>query len=249
MSRIVITGASSGLGAAISEALNRDGHSVYGFSLPDHDVRDFEDCKDFLAHVCKFKDSGERKIEVLINCAGISPLSWIEYATDGEWDDTFGVNCKGVFNMTRAALHYLSAKPDFGRRYQPFGGGEGGTILNIISTAAFNPMTCSHIYNASKAALLMMTRQMARELKPRHDIDVIGICPNKIEGTEMTKYVEAAVPGLRGWTEEYAKEYERKAIPAGAPTPPEAIADFVAFLLKNKERHKFMTGAIIPYGV
>ncbi len=122
-------------------------------------------------------------------------------------------------------------------------------MVNVSSKSAFVPFTTSHIYNASKAAIHMMTLQMARELRPRHGITVFGIGPNDMEGTGMSNYVEEVVPGLRGWTKEYADAYAAKARPAGAPTPPALIAEFLAYLLQDKEHHRFLTGAIIPYGV
>ena len=135
--------------------------------------------------------------------------------------------------MTRAALPFLS----------------GGTILNICSKTAFVPMTCTHIYNASKAAVHMQTLQMARELKPKYDITVFGVGPNDMEATGMSNMVDDVVPNLRGWTKEYAEEYAAKNRPAGAPTPPALIAEFIAYLLQDKQHHRFLTGAIIPYGV
>lgn len=250
MSRIVITGGSSGLGLAIKRELQNFNHQIWDFSYPDHDVRNLNDCKSFIAEICKNGGRRERHIDVLINCAGVSPLSWFENITGEEWDLIFNTNCKGVFNMCQAALPYLSAKEGYGQRHRPFDVSEGGTILTIISTAAYTPMTCSHAYNSSKAAVYMMMKQLARELKPRHDIDVIGLCPNKIaaEDSEMTRYVESVVPGLRGWTPEFAKEYEKKNLPAGRATPASSVAEFVAFILRDKDAHRYMSGSIIPYG-
>ena len=200
-----------------------------------------------MAQTCFYKN-GQRSIDVLINCAGISPLEWIENGTDDQWDNIFDTNCKGIYNMTRAALPYLSAKEGYGRRYNAFGGGYGGTILNIGSTAAYTPMTTTHIYCASKAAVHMQTLQMARELKPRHDIDVFAIAPNVLEGTGISKSVQAQVPGLRGWTAEDAEAMQKKMTPAGQRTPPIRVAELIAYLLQSKEHHKYLTGTIIPYG-
>ncbi len=246
MSRIVITGGSSGLGAAIVAALAGK-HEVLDFSLPLHNIRNLEDCKVFMAEACFYKE-GQRSIDILINCAGVSPLEWIENVSEEEYISVLDTNVKGTFNMIQAALPYLSAKDDFGRRYKPFGGSEGGTILNICSTAAWTPMTCTGAYNTSKAAVHMMTLQMARELKPRHDIDVFGIAPNQLAGTGITNYVNARVPELRGWTPEDAEKKQKSLAPAGEATPPEAVAEFIAFLLQDKNHHKFLTGSIIPYG-
>jgi NAD(P)-dependent dehydrogenase (short-subunit alcohol dehydrogenase family) len=123
-----------------------------------------------------------------------------------------------------------------------------GTILNIVSNASHMPMTTSLAYNASKGAAHIMTLQMARELSKAHGITVFGISPNKLRGTEMSKDIEDQVVALRGWTPEYAKQYQLASLLAGEETDPDALAEFVAFLLSSKQRHKYLTGCILPYG-
>ena len=142
------------------------------------------------------------------------------------------VNAFAIYRTTKALLEKL----------------RGGTVLNIISNASHVPMTCSLAYNASKAAAHMMTLQMARELKKTHDITVFGISPNKLKNTGMSAATDARVPGLRGWTPEQAAEYQRAALPSGEETDPEVLAEFIAFLLSNKERHKYLNGCILQYG-
>ncbi len=75
-----------------------------------------------------------------------------------------------------------------------------------------------------------------------------GISPNKLAGTEMSADIERQTVELRGWTPEFAREYQLKALPAGAETPPARVAEFIAFLVSDKERHRYLHGTIIPYG-
>jgi NAD(P)-dependent dehydrogenase (short-subunit alcohol dehydrogenase family) len=93
-----------------------------------------------------------------------------------------------------------------------------------------------------------MTLQLARELTKKHGITVFGISPNKLRGTEMSQDIEDQVVALRGWTREYAAQYQLNALLAGEETDPAQLADFVAHLLSTKPRHKFLTGCILPYG-
>ena len=102
--------------------------------------------------------------------------------------------------------------------------------------------------NASKGAAHILTLQMARELTKKHGITVFGISPNKLKGTGMSRDIEEQVMATRGWTAEFARQYQLNSLLAGEETDPAALAEFIAFLLHNKERHKFLTGCILPYG-
>ena len=120
----------------------------------------------------------------------------------------------------------------------------GAAMCNVISNAAHIPMTHSLMYNASKAAQEIVTRQMARELK---EYCIFGVNPNKLEGTQMSLEIEAQVRELRGWTEEEARRYQLAALPAGVETPPESLAEFIAGLMRPVH-HPYITGCICQYG-
>lgn len=221
MSRILVTGASAGLGLAICNALEAAGHTVLRYDeKTGQDVRNPQG-------VCP-------PINVLINCAGINKTGWLEGFPEATWDEVMDVNAKGIFKMTQWALPALIAAK--------------GTVLNIVSNASHMPMTCSLAYNASKGAAHIMTLQLARELTKKHGITVFGISPNKLAGTEMSRSIEEQVVRDRGWTPEHAAEYQKASILSGEETDPAELARLIAYLLQLKERHKFLTGCIIPYG-
>jgi NAD(P)-dependent dehydrogenase (short-subunit alcohol dehydrogenase family) len=171
-------------------------------------------------------------VDILINCAGVNVLNWMENLHPDDWEITFDVNVKSIWQTTALLLPKL----------------RGGTIVNVSSNAAKVPMRCSLAYNASKAAVSMMTKQMARELGPRHDITVFGIAPNRLKGTPMSNMVSNQVQILRGWTEQQEHDYQLASIPAGEETPPALVAEFLCFLLSSKERHRYLQGCEIPYG-
>lgn len=230
----MITGASSGLGKAIKDRLENDvpiGElEVIDWSLTNGvDVRSFKSVK--TAELDYNNDIGD-PIDVLINCAGVNYIDWIDKLEEEAWNEVMDTNAKGIFLCTQALLPYL----------------KGGTILNIVSNASHVPMTHSIAYNASKGAAEIMTRQMARELGKTHNITVFGISPNKLKGTGMSKYIDKRVCELRGWTKEQARAYQMQSLPAGEETDPNTLAEFIAFLLSTKERHKYLQGCIIPYG-
>jgi 2,3-dihydro-2,3-dihydroxybenzoate dehydrogenase len=225
MSNILVTGAGAGLGAALASQLHAAWHKVIQFDRKmGNDVRNpmgsFGPCPE--------------PLDVLINCAGVNITGWLENFSEDEWDQVVDINAKGIFRMTQWALRPLIASK--------------GTIINIVSNAAHVPMTCSLAYNASKAAAHIMTLQLARELTKKYGITVFGVAPNKMAGTEMSADIERQVMVQRGWTAEYAQQYQLAALPAGAETPPEMVAEFITFLLGERERHRYLTGTVIPYG-
>lgn len=229
---IVITGASSGLGKAISDHINHStdiwwiGVKVFNWSL-DHDV----DVRSKWS-IDKATSLIEGPVDILINCAGINRINFLPDVGEDEWDEVMDTNARGIFLTTQCLLEKL----------------RGGTVCNIVSNASHLPMTSSLVYNASKGAAEIMTRQMARELKKTHDITVFGISPNKLSGTAMSKHIDERVCSLRGWTPEQARAYQLAGLPAGFETEPSVLAEIICFLLAKKERHAFLNGCVLDMG-
>lgn len=229
MARILITGHRNGLGEELFNFLYRAGHNTFGFDIEDG----------FDVSTASFKDisrvlGDKRELDILINCAGINLINWLEDVTEEEFDKVMNVNAKGIYKMSKACLPMLIESK--------------GTILNIVSNAAHAPMTCSLAYNASKGAAHIMTLQLARELTKKYGITVFGIAPNKMGGTEMSRSIDEQVVNTRGWTKEYAQKYQLNGLLVGEETPPFSVAEFIAFLLSSKNRHRFLSGCVLPYG-
>lgn len=222
----IVTGGSSGLGAEIMLSLEAQSWYVEDWSLSTGiDVRNATSVNDAAAEI-------DYSIDALINCAGVNEIDYLPFVSEADWDRVMDTNAKGIFLVTRALLEKL----------------HGGTVVNIVSNASHMPMTSSIAYNASKGAAAIMTKQMARELKKTHGMTVFAISPNKLKGTGMSRYIENRVMETRGWTKEEAERYQLAALPAGEETDPKAVAEFLAFLLSTKERHKYLNGCDIPYG-
>lgn len=224
MSKILVTGSKAGLGLQIAYALRRNGHIVYDYDIKDgHDVR--RPNAEMIPH----------DLDVLINNAAVNRIDWLEDVTDYDFNLVMSTNVAGAFKMSQACLPALIRSK--------------GTILNIVSNAAHMPMRCSLAYNASKGALHIMTKQLARELTLKHGVTVFGVAPNRLKDTEMSDHIDARVTETRGWTVEQAREYQEASLPAGEETDPMRVAEFIGYLLNQKENHKFLTGCILPYGI
>lgn len=235
MSKIVITGASNGIGYQLAEQLTEAGHKVVNIDVVNNDNPNVEFIRGDVSDFKSFKAATDciPGIDILINNAAVNFIDWIEKTPDEEWERVVGINAKGIFNVTKVFLDRLLASK--------------GTILNMVSAAAHTPMTHSIAYNASKGAAHIMTLQMARELGPK-GITVFGIAPNRTSGTVIDDYVTKKVCELRGWSKDEADEYQASVLPAGEPTDPATLAEFMTFILETKKRHMYMAGTILPYG-
>ena len=172
----------------------------------------------------------QEPLEYLINCVGVNALFRFDEISEEEFEHVMRINAWAFPLMVQElrAAGKLQSK---------------AKLCNVISNAAHMPMTHSLIYNASKAAQEIITRQMARELK---EYIIFGVSPNKLRGTGMSRYIESLVPELRGWTPEQARAYQLAALPSGEETEPAAVAAFIVDLLQPI--HKDITGCIFPYG-
>lgn len=235
MKNLVVTGGSSGLGKAIVERAVESGRwdSITNVSLSKTGLHGVNDYIADLRYPYQLRALDKVPCDVLINCAGVNYISWLEDMEADEWDRLMDINARSIFLTTRALLDTLV---------------QGGTVLNIISNASHMPMTASLAYNASKGAAHIMTLQLARELTRSQGITVFGISPAKMSGTEMSEYIAKRVPDVRGWTPEYADEYQRKGLLTGEEIVPDILAEFVHWLIEEKRRHFHLSGCVIPYG-
>jgi len=158
-------------------------------------------------------------VDVLINNAAHCPSGPLESYTRGEWERTFAVNVTGAFQASQEFIKRLRVRRAPGR------------IVNLASQAAFLGSTSGHLpYDASKGALISMTRALAREVA-RERIAVNAVAPGMVL-TEM-------VAGI--W--EKRKEMYLARIPLHRIGQPEEIARVVVFLAS--EAASYMTGATV----
>src|SRR6185503_7275106 len=167
-------------------------------------------------------------IHAVVNCAGVNHLMKFEQLSMDMAQHIMDVNMWGQVNTTWACLESLAK--------------HRGQVCNIISTAAHQPMTYSLAYNVSKAAAHMATRQMARELGPKHGVTVFGVSPSLINSTPMTAQVDDEVMDLRDWSTEQLEEHR-----ANPPMWPEDVADFLVDVMEEFP-DRCLAGLILPYG-
>jgi 3-oxoacyl-[acyl-carrier protein] reductase len=159
-------------------------------------------------------------VYALINNSAYCPAGPLESYSVAEWDKTFAVNVTGYFVACREFVSRLRRR-----------GAECGRIVNISSQAAFLGSTSGHLpYDASKGAVISLTRAVAREVAPE-GITVNAVAP----GMVMTEMV------ARLWEERKEKYLSR--MPIGRIAQPVEVANAVAFLVSQQA--SYMTGTTL----
>ncbi len=225
MKRVLITGASRGIGAACARVFAKSGYGViinYNYS-EEEALRLAEeigaetiraDVSDSAQVADMFKAAGE--VDVLVNNAGISGFYMLDAMSDDEWNRMIGVNLSGMFYCTRAVL------PQMLRR-------KSGAIVNVSSMWGICGASCEAAYSASKAGVIGLTKALAKEVGPS-GIRVNCVAPGAID-TEMNKKLG----------EEAIKELCEET-PLGRLGRPEEVAAAILFLADDEG---FITGQVL----
>ena len=217
----VVTGGSRGIGRAIVERLHADGSHVVTCGRGDRPAYLPADVVWVTADVAISSDADRLladardafgAVTLLVNNAGVLVAKTVADSTDDDWDLQVGVNCRGVFNTSRAALPGMSE--------------HGGVIVNIGSISGVVADLSSALYNASKAFVAALTRSIAIDHGPQ--VRCNAVLPGWIE-TEMFD------EGFALAQDPYAAVCDALARhPAGRFGRPADIANVVAWLASDQ---------------
>ncbi|XP_077484733.1 (3R)-3-hydroxyacyl-CoA dehydrogenase-like [Amblyomma americanum] len=236
----LVTGGTSGIGAAVCHALAADGATLIvagkqldaargvAASLPgEHnhfalpvDIR----CSSSVERLFKAVAEIPLPLSILVNCAGMIRTAPLVDTTDELFDDVVGVNLRGTFLMTREASRRMTSPSNV----LPKG---GGAIVNVASIIAKIGACHSIAYVAAKAGVVGLTKTAAQELAPQ------GIRCNAV---------------LPGWTDTpmtatLPKEYKvlnDNMTPLGRSAQPCEVAQAIKFLC-SPNNSSFITGAAL----
>lgn len=182
--------------------------------LADVDVSSVPEVTQFIAQIL----SKHKALHHVFNCAGVNPTSIpLEETPDSYWDKLVGVNLKGVFNVTRAAIPHLQ---------------RGASFVNVSSISGIRPSAQHAVYCTTKYGLIGFSKCMALELGPR------GIRTNVVAPGYIDTPTNAGV--VKGGD---AVESMIHGNALGRLGTPEEVADVVAFLFSEEAR--YMNGSVV----
>lgn len=223
---IVITGASSGMGAAAARHLAERGAAVVlGARRADRiealaaeiaagggkvlavetDVTKREDLRRLVDAAVETYG----RIDVLINNAGVMPLSPLERVKVDEWDQMIDVNLKGVLYGIAAALPHMTAQ-------------KSGHIINVASVAGHKIFGGSAVYSATKFAVRALSEGLRQEMAP-HNVRVTIISPGAVK-TELLDHISEK--DVQQANQDYVAEIG---------VPAETLARLVAFAINEPD--------------
>jgi len=213
--RVVVTGGTSGIGAATAQRFRDEGCEVVVLArTPGPGVIPC-DVSDRLQVDAAFEQVGD--LDVLVNNAGVSVRSPAVDISPNQWEQVLATNLSGAFWVAQAAARRMLL-------------GAGGVILNTASTNALVGYRYYADYNATKAGVVALTKSLALEWAP--GIRVNAVCP----GYVLTPMQEAE------YTPQMLAEVNSR-IPLGRHATPEELAGLFAYLASDEAA--YFTGSVI----
>jgi NAD(P)-dependent dehydrogenase (short-subunit alcohol dehydrogenase family) len=218
--RALVTGAGSGIGAAVARKLAAEDAEVIVADLSPEAVADELGAQALVLDVRDEEQvaSSMGDLDVLVNVAGIGSTTNAPETTLEVWENVFAVNARGTFLCCKHAIPGMAARG-------------GGSIVNIASVAGLIGLRNRAAYSASKGAVIALTRALAVD-HVADGIRVNAVAPGTVDSPWVRRLVEDVGESL---------DALRARQPMGRLGTPEEIADAVVYLAAAE----FVTGSVL----
>ena len=223
----VVTGASNGIGKSIVDVFIENGATVIGLDIIEveswnenltllkADVSSTADCERVYGEIQKVTD----RVDILVNCAGITRDAMTKKMTEDQFDQVIAVNLKGVWNLTRLIGPAMQAQ-------------QSGSIINISSVVGVFGNIGQANYAATKAGVIGMTKSWAKEFALKGgNVRVNAVAPGYTMTNMMKTVPENLLEKFRGTTM------------LGRLAEPAEIANSVLFLASDLA--SYVTGEVL----
>jgi len=237
MNVALVTGASSGIGAAIAIAFADAGWSVMAAGRHEGRLEEVADVSEKISTWAgELEESDECDeliadtvdefggLDCLVNAAGVLIRRDAEATSDDDWRDTLAINLDVPFFLSRAAIPHLKMA--------------AGSIINISSVWGLEAGDRAVAYCASKGGLILLTRAMALD-HAKDGVRINAVCPGGVDTPMLVSETQEQGGNVAAFLEDVAGES-----PNGRIATPEDIAGLVLFLASDAASH--MTGTAIP---
>jgi NAD(P)-dependent dehydrogenase (short-subunit alcohol dehydrogenase family) len=224
----IVTGASSGIGAATARILQDEGGDVLGVSRSGEFAVDVTE-PDAAEHIVAECERRFGRVDVLVNGAGSTRNATLQDQPDEDWQEQWELNVIAPLRLMRAAAPRM-AESGWGR------------IVNVASSAGKRPSLRDPAYSVTKAGQLMLSRLFADEWS-RKGVNVNAVAPGPVASPMWVGedgLAEQTAAG-QGKTPEQVIEEMAARVPVGRLASPEEIAAVIVFLCSEKASN--VTGA------
>jgi NAD(P)-dependent dehydrogenase (short-subunit alcohol dehydrogenase family) len=218
--RALVTGAGSGIGAAVARRLAAEGAEVIVADLQPEAVARELGAEGIVLDVRHEEQVAlvVDDLDVLVNCAGIGSTANAPETTLDVWENVFAVNARGTFLCCKYAIPGMAARG-------------GGSIVNMASVAGLIGLRNRAAYCSSKGAVIALTRALAVD-HVAEGIRVNAVAPGTVDSPWVRRLVDDVGESL---------DALRARQPMGRLGTPEEIADAVAYLAAAE----FVTGSVL----